>query len=63
MKHGPMYPNRVLYPVRPAPNAVAIERAIAVIVERMKPRSLCVCGKFCATHRKLVADRDRKDLK
>jgi hypothetical protein len=57
MKHGPLYPKQVLYPVTLPPPARrrAIERAVDAVVSRKKPQSLCYCGKFCATHRKLLA--------
>lgn len=60
-RHGALYPDRILYPVNPPPKArrEAIERAVDEVVSRMKPRGLCYCGKFCATHRKLVALRDK----
>src|SRR5688572_24146714 len=63
MRHGPLYPERVLYPVRlPLPaRRRAIERAVDAVVARMKPRSLCYCGKFCATHRKLLAMRQQQE--
>jgi hypothetical protein len=54
-KHAPLYPKQVLYPVTlPAPaTRAAIERAISAVVERMRPRSLCQCGEFCALDKKL----------
>lgn len=58
MRHGPMFPERVLYPVKLPRRHKAISKAVEAVVSRTKPRSLCYCGKFCATHRKLVAIRD-----
>lgn len=54
-KHGPMFPREVLYPVRRPAAAKRIDRAVAKVVSKMRPISLCWCGKFCATHRKLAA--------
>lgn len=54
-KHGPVYPEKVLYPLSgPSPaKRKRIERAVTEVVRKMRPRSLCWCGKFCALHRKL----------
>jgi hypothetical protein len=54
-QHGPLYPPQVLYPVGriPAKRRRAIEKAVDLVVSKMKPHSLCWCGKFCATDRKL----------
>jgi len=55
-EHGRIFPERVLYPVK-LPSLArrkAIERAVTTVVSKMRPRSLCRCGKFCATHRKLA---------
>jgi hypothetical protein len=60
MKHGPLYPREILYPVKLPRRHKAISRAVSEVVARTKPRSLCVCGEFCATHRKLVAERIEK---
>jgi hypothetical protein len=59
MKHGPIYPAHVLYPaVLPPPaRRRAIEQAVTKVVESTKPASLCQCGKFCATHRRLATAR------
>ena len=55
MKHGSVYPKRALYPVGriPAARKRAIERAVSEAVKKTKPRSLCICGEFCAMHHKL----------
>lgn len=55
MKHGPLYPERVLYPVRLPKHHERISRAVEKVLSKMKAGSLCYCGKFCATHRKLAA--------
>lgn len=44
MKHGPLYPERVLYPVRLPRRHKAISKAVDKVVARMKPRSLCYCA-------------------
>ena len=60
-KHGPLYPSKVLYPAKlPSPaRRKRIEKAVAEVVAKTKPRSLCWCGKFCALHRKLIGLRRR----
>lgn len=59
MKHGPIYPERVLYPVTLPRKHKAISRAVDEVVRKMKPSSLCYCGEFCALHRKLAAMKQR----
>lgn len=55
MKHGPLYPERVLYPVTLPKQHERISRAVGKVVSKMKAGSLCYCGQFCATHRRLAA--------
>lgn len=57
--HGPSFPT-VLYPVHRPRAAGRIKRAVSEVVARMKPISLCVCGEFCATDRKLRLNKKEK---
>ena len=60
MKHGPLYPERVFYPVTRPKNWRAISKAVEEVVSKMKPSSLCVCGKFCSTHERLAGNGKAK---